>query len=76
MNAKSKIQSLVSKVLSPKSRRGRSTSKVQASRSKVHHSAAHRPAVVEYLSLFLCAGFALLLLATGRTAPRPLNGGR
>ena len=29
-----------------------------------------------YLSRFLCAGFALALLATGCAGPRPLKGGR
>ena len=43
MNAKSKTQSLVSKVLSPKSRRERTTSKVQASRSKVQGSSFCSP---------------------------------
>jgi hypothetical protein len=39
-------------------------------------SAARRPAAVVYLSRFLCAGFALALLATGCAGPRPLKGGK
>ena len=35
-----------------------------------------RPAAVGYLARFLCAGFALALLATGCVGPRPLKGGR
>jgi hypothetical protein len=44
--------------------------------STVQGSPTQRPAAVEYLSLFLCAGLAVLLLATGCAAPRPLKGGR
>jgi hypothetical protein len=43
---------------------------------EVQGSTPQRPAAVEYLSLFLCTGLALLLLATGCAAPRPLKGGR
>ena len=35
-----------------------------------------RPAAVDYLARFLCAGFALALLATGCAGPRPLKGGK
>src|ERR1035441_10115999 len=35
-----------------------------------------RPAAVGYLSRFLCAGFALALLATGCASTRPLKGGK
>ena len=35
-----------------------------------------KPAAVGYVSRFLCAGFALLVLATGCAGPRPLKGGR
>ena len=34
------------------------------------------PAVVDYLARFLCAGFAVLLLATGCAGSRPLKGGK
>jgi hypothetical protein len=54
----------------------RSGFRVRGSRFKVHPSAAQRPAAVQYLSSFLCAGLALLLLATGCTSPRPLKGGK
>ena len=39
-------------------------------------SADRHPAAVGYLSRFLSVGFALALLATGCTGPRPLKGGR
>jgi hypothetical protein len=39
-------------------------------------SAVRAPAAVDYLARFLCAGFALVLLATGCAGPRPLKGGR
>jgi hypothetical protein len=39
-------------------------------------SAVRAPAAVDYLARFLCAGFALALLVTGCTGPRPLKGGR
>jgi len=42
----------------------------------VQHSTARRPAAVDYLNSFLCAGFALALLATGCAASRPLKGGK
>jgi hypothetical protein len=34
------------------------------------------PSAVDYLARFLCAGFAVALLATGCASPRPLKGGR
>jgi hypothetical protein len=39
-------------------------------------SAVRAPAAVDYLARFLCAGFALVLLATGCAGPRPLKGGK
>ena len=43
----------------------------------VRPSRKRRPAAaVEYLSRFLCAGFAVALLATGCASSRPLKGGR
>jgi hypothetical protein len=54
-------------------------SKVQRQESEVlslTSKASRRPAAVDYLSRFLCAGFALALLATGCAGPRPLKGGR
>ena len=39
-------------------------------------SAVRAPAAVDYLARFLCAGFALVLLATGCAGPRPIKGGR
>ena len=39
-------------------------------------SAVRAPAAVDYLARFLCAGFVLVLLATGCAGPRPLKGGR
>jgi hypothetical protein len=50
-------------------------SEVRGPRSKVQCPAAGRPAAVDYLSSFLCAGFAVVLLATGCAGPRPLKGG-
>ena len=38
--------------------------------------AVRAPAAVDYLARFLCAGFAVALLATGCASPRPLKGGR
>ncbi len=54
-------------------------SKVQSAESKVlspESTVSRRPAAVDYLARFLCAGFALVLLATGCAGPRPLKGGR
>ena len=39
-------------------------------------ASVRRPAAVDYLSRFLCIGFALALLATGCAGPRPLKGGK
>jgi len=44
--------------------------------STVQGSPTQRPAAVQYLSSFLCAGLASVLLATGCAAPRPLKGGK
>jgi hypothetical protein len=51
-------------------------SAVQGSGFKVQGSTVQRPAAVDYLARFLCAGFALVLLATGCAGPRPLKGGK
>ena len=48
-------------------------SKFDVRRSKFSHRC---PAAVEYLSRFLCVGYALALLATGCAGPRPLKGGK
>jgi hypothetical protein len=45
-------------------------------KSKVQGSAARRPAAVDYLTSFLCTGFALALLATGCAGPAALKGGK
>ena len=37
---------------------------------------ARRPAASDFLSRFLCAGFALALLVSGCASPRPLKGGK
>jgi hypothetical protein len=66
---KSKVQSLESEVQ-------RLESEVQSPESKVQRLKSPRPATVSYLSRFLCAGFALALLVTGCTGPRPLKGGK
>ncbi len=76
MNAKSKVQSLKSEVRRPRAEVQGLKSKVQSPESKVRHPAARRPAAVAYLSRFLCAGFALALLAAGCGVPRPLKGGK
>src|ERR1035438_1435253 len=69
-----KVQSPSSKVqgLEP------AKSKVSRLESKVPtlESSGPRPAAVGYLSRFLCAGFALALLATGCASTRPLKGGK
>jgi len=49
-----------------------STFEVEPSRLRVSLG----PAAVGFLSRFLCAGFALALLATGCVGPRPLKGGK
>jgi hypothetical protein len=51
-------------------------SQVHGSGFKVQGSMVQRPAAVDYLSRFLCVGFALALLATGCAGPRPLKGGK
>ena len=69
-----KVQSLKSKVQSLEPAK----SKVSRLGSKVPtlESSGPRPAAVGYLSRFLCAGFALALLATGCAGTRPLKGGK
>jgi len=39
-------------------------------------SSTRRPAAVEYLSRFLCVGYALALMVTGCAGPRALKGGK
>jgi hypothetical protein len=49
----------------------------QPPNSEVRGSTPQRPTAVQYLSPFLCAGLALvLLLASGCAGPRPLKGGK
>ena len=62
MKAKSKAQSLGEEGRHP--------------RFRVSRSATQRPAAADYLSRFLCVGFALALLVTGCAGPRPLKGGK
>ena len=83
MKAKSKVQSLEPKVLSPKPKAQSpedesrdSKFEVRGSGFKAQRSSARRPAAADYLSRFLCAGFALALLAIGCVGPRPLKGGK
>ena len=64
---KSKVQSLLGGVQG-------SRGEVQGPESKAH-TAVPRSAAADYLARFLCAGFALALLASG-CATRPLKGGR
>ena len=64
------VQSLKSEVQSP-------GSKVLSLESGVLSlKSSDRGAAAEYLSRFLCAGFALALLATGCAGSRPLKGGK
>ncbi len=62
MKAKSKAQSLGEEGRHP--------------RFRVSRSATQRPAAADYLSRFLCVGFALALFVSGCAGPRPLKGGR
>jgi hypothetical protein len=48
---------------------------VQGSKSKARPSSARQPAAADYLSRFLCVGYALVLMASG-CASRPLKGGK
>jgi hypothetical protein len=73
---KSKVQSPACGVQSPEASVQGSRFRVRGSRFKVHPSPAQRPAAVDYLSRFLCVGFALALFATGCAGPRPLKGGK
>jgi hypothetical protein len=78
MKAKSKVPGLESKARGAESKVQSPTSKVQRPEPRIRGSKfeARRPAAADYLSRFLCAGFALALLATGCAGPRPLKGGR
>jgi len=49
---------------------------VRGSKFSLTPSKPQRPAAVSYLSRFLCVGYALALMATGCTGPRPLKGGK
>src|ERR1035438_4612112 len=69
------VQSLKSNVQSPEADVRGSRFNVQGSKFSLSPSES-RPAAVGYLSRFLCAGFALALLATGCTGPHPLKGGK
>ena len=75
MRTKSKVQSLKSKVRRPEASDQGSRFRVRGSGFKVPRSAAQRPAAVDYLSRFLCVGYALALMASG-CASRPLKGGK
>jgi len=79
MKAKSKLQSLVSKVLSPKSKVQILGEEGRHSRFRVRGSGfkvpAPRSAAAEYLTRFLCVGYALALMASG-CASGPLKGGK
>ena len=57
---------------------GMRKSEVQGSKFDVQRSKfkPRRPAAVEYLSRFLCVGYALALLAAGCAGPHPLKGGK
>lgn len=68
-SAETEIRSPKSEVPSPKS-------KARGLKSKVRRAAAQRPAAVDYLASFLCAGFAVVLLTTGCAGPRALKGGK
>jgi hypothetical protein len=80
MKAKSKVLSPKSKVLSPKARDQGPGEEARHSRFRVRgprfRVQTRRSAATEYLSRFLCAGFALALLVTGCAGPRPLKGGK
>ncbi len=75
------VQGLRGEVQSPKSKVQSLLGGVQGSRGEVQgpeskaHTAVPRSAAADYLARFLCAGFALALLASG-CATRPLKGGR
>ncbi len=79
---RSKVQSPGPAVQSPKSE-GRSPKaevrgskfKVQRSKLKARRSSARQPTAADYLSRFLCVGYALALMASG-CASRPLKGGK
>jgi len=81
--SESQVRSLKAKVQSPRSKVQSLESKVQGSKFNVQGSKFSlspsepwRPAAVDYLSRFVCAGLALALLATGCAGPRPLRGGK
>jgi hypothetical protein len=64
------------RVQGPKSGAESQKAGVQRPKHGGHGSGGRRPAAVAYLSGFLCAGFALAVLAAGCTGPRPLKGGK
>ena len=57
-------------------RRQKAESRRQRSEGRGRKTEGGRPAAVAYLARFLCAGFAVVLMATGCAGPRPLKGGR
>ena len=63
-------------VRSPKSTVRSPQSPTQDAGHKTQDSARRHHAAADYLSRFLCAGFALALLVTGCAGPRPLKGGK
>src|ERR1035441_2076825 len=68
-----KVQSLKSKVQSREERRPAGSRSLE---SKVQSLKSPGSAAGDYLSRFLCAVFALALLATGCAGTRPLKGGK
>ena len=50
--------------------------RVRGSKFNVQGSSTRRPAAADYLSRFLCIGYALALTAPDCAGPRPLKGGR
>jgi hypothetical protein len=72
---KSKVQGADCRVQSPKDGAQSLEASVQGSKFEVQ-GPKFKPAAVGYVSRLLCAGFALLVLATGCAGPRPLRGGR
>jgi hypothetical protein len=50
--------------------------KFQRPTTKTQRASVWRPGAVDYLSRFLCVGFALALLVSGCAGPRPLKGGK
>jgi len=71
--------SLESKVLSPESAAHSPQTEVHGPRSRPETQDSRpetQASAADYLSRFLCAGFALALLVSGCAGPRPLKGGK